>query len=70
MTSRPFRGDRTRQEMVWQGGDLGAAAGRPVKFRFHLRQGRLYAFWVSRNATGASQGYVAAGGPGLTDRDS
>ena len=37
-----------------------------VKFRFHLRNGRLYAFWVSPDASGASHGYVAAGGPGFT----
>ena len=31
----------------------------------HLRGGRLYAFWVSPAASGASHGYVAAGGPGF-----
>ena len=36
---------------------------RKVKLRFQLRQGRLYAFWVSPAASGASFGYVAAGGP-------
>ena len=40
-------------------------AGQPVRFRFHLTNGRLYAFWVSPAATGASHGYVAAGGPGF-----
>ena len=39
--------------------------GTPVKFRFHLRNGRLYAFWVSPSPSGASHGYVAAGGPGF-----
>jgi len=34
--------------------------------RFHLRNGSLYAFWVSRDPSGASDGYVAAGGPGFT----
>jgi hypothetical protein len=28
--------------------------------------GSLYAFWVSPESTGASHGYVAAGGPGFT----
>ena len=37
-----------------------------VRFRFHLRNGELYAFWVSPEASGASHGYVAAGGPGFT----
>lgn len=65
------RADSTIQEVTWNGAaDLAALAGRPVRFRFHLRQGRLYAFWVSPDASGASQGYVAAGGPGfVTTRD-
>ncbi len=33
---------------------------------FYLTNGELYAFWVSPEETGASHGYVAAGGPGLT----
>jgi len=41
-------------------------AGRPVRFRFHLTNGKLYSFWVSPNETGASQGYLAGGGPGFT----
>ena len=40
-------------------------AGQPVKFRFHLKNGALYAFWVTECQRGASHGYVAAGGPGL-----
>lgn len=38
----------------------------PVKFRFHLKKSRLFAFWVSPEKSGASHGYVAAGGPGFT----
>jgi hypothetical protein len=37
-----------------------------VRFRFSLRNGELYAFWVSPGEAGASHGYVGAGGPGLT----
>ena len=37
-----------------------------VKFRFHVKGGELYAFWVSPEKSGASHGYVAAGGPGST----
>lgn len=63
----PFRGDKTLAAVRWEGaGDLGAVAGKPVRFRFHLTGGRLYSFWVSPEATGASHGYVAAGGPGFT----
>ena len=45
--------------------------GRDVRFRFALEKGTLYAFWVSRRANGASNGYLAGGGPdydGLVDR--
>jgi hypothetical protein len=63
----PVRADATCQPVTWQGADdLSRLAGRPVRFRFHLSDGHLYAFWVSPEATGASHGYVAAGGPGFT----
>jgi hypothetical protein len=56
--------DSTRVQMNWNGAsDLTMLAGRSVKFRFHLRSGQLYAFWVSPDASGASRGYLAAGGP-------
>lgn len=61
------RTDGTLQSVKWKGaGDLEKLAGKPVRFRFHLRQGKLYSFWVSPNRSGASNGYVAAGGPGFT----
>jgi hypothetical protein len=37
-----------------------------VQFRFYLKSGKLYAFWISDKESGASNGYVAAGGPGFT----
>ncbi|MFN7919857.1 MAG: hypothetical protein U0Q16_07150 [Bryobacteraceae bacterium] len=46
--------------------DLSSLINRPVKFRFYLTNGKLYSFWVSANTSGASNGYVAAGGPGFT----
>jgi hypothetical protein len=61
------RADRTLAEVQWRGvDDLAALAGRPVRFRFILENGRFYSFWVSPDENGASHGYVAAGGPGLT----
>lgn len=64
--SVPFTGDSTCQPMRWVGtDDLSPLKGRPVRFRFHLRAGGIYAFWVSPDASGASQGFVAAGGPGF-----
>lgn len=63
----PVSADSTLQRIEWYGvEDLSALAGRPVRLRFHLTDGALYAFWVTREATGASHGYVGAGGPGFT----
>jgi hypothetical protein len=63
----PISEDTTACEVRWDGvEDLAALAGTSVRFRFHLRQGKLYAFWVSPDRSGASFGYVAAGGPGFT----
>lgn len=59
--------DSTRQHIEWKdGADLSKLAGKPVRFRFHLTNGALYAFWVSPDTDGASYGYVGAGGPGFT----
>jgi len=63
----PIRADKTLQPVKWgRKADLSALAGKPVRFRFHLRGGRLYSFWVSPDSSGASHGYIAAGGPGFT----
>src|SRR5262249_13424204 len=43
----PVRADKTRQQVTWKKGNLAAAAGKTVKFRFHLKKARLYSFWVS-----------------------
>ena len=62
----PVSGDKTAQRVTWTGADdISAQKGTPVRFRFHVTDGSLYSFWVSRESTGASSGYVAAGGPGL-----
>jgi hypothetical protein len=63
----PIRSDNTIQEVRWKNAeDLSTLADRPVRFRFHLRDGSLYSFWVSPDRSGASHGYVAAGGPGFS----
>ena len=62
----PLAGDSTRHRMAWRGdASLARLAGRTVRFRFQLRRGALYAFWVSASPRGESSGYVAAGGPGF-----
>jgi hypothetical protein len=63
----PVLGDGTKMLVSWEGvPDVSAVAGRAVRFRFSLRQGDLYAFWVSPTASGVSRGFVAAGGPGFS----
>ncbi len=59
--------DSTLHEVQWAGAkDLSRLAGQPVRFRFHLANGSLYSFWVAPDESGASHGYVAAGGIGFT----
>jgi hypothetical protein len=58
------QGDSAKQPVKWKGADdLSKLSGQKVKFRFSLKQGELYSFWVSPDSNGASHGYVAAGGP-------
>jgi hypothetical protein len=62
----PVSADKTLQQMKWKGADdLSALRGRAVRFRFQLKSARIFAFWVSPEKSGASHGYVAAGGPGF-----
>ena len=63
----PVKADKALQAVRWKkSDDLSKLAGKRVKFRFYLKKARLYAFWVSPERSGASHGYVAAGGPGFT----
>jgi len=63
----PVTADKTLHAVRWKNvDDLSSLTNRPIRFRFHLKNGRLYAFWVSPESSGASQGYVAAGGPGFS----
>ena len=63
----PLRSDNTLAEVRWRGvSDLSAVSGQPVRFRFFLRNARLFSFWISADQSGSSNGYVAAGGPGYT----
>ena len=58
--------DKTKQAITWKTQtDLKSLAGKPVRFKFYLQAGDLYAFWVSPWKTGESRGYTAGGGPGL-----
>jgi len=64
--STPVRGDGTSLAVRWKDPSaLRRIAGRPVRLRFDMSGGRLFAFWVSRDESGASHGFVGAGGPGF-----
>jgi hypothetical protein len=59
--------DKTLQRVQWNGAaDLSSLAGQPVRIKFYLTDGSLYAFWVSPDLSGASYGFVGTGGPGFT----
>jgi hypothetical protein len=63
--SIPFGGDETLTALGWKhGADLSSLAGRPVRIHFEVTNGALYSFWISRDDTGRSDGYIAGGGPG------
>jgi hypothetical protein len=63
-SSEPVSGDDTKQLIKWKSApSLASLSGKLVRFRFHLTNGQLYAFWVTPDANGASFGYVGAGGP-------
>lgn len=63
-TSKPAEGDHTKLRLEWIGReDLAELSGRAVRFRFHQEKGSLYSFWVTKDKSGASNGYVGAGGP-------
>ncbi len=64
---KPLRVDSTCARIEWTSDrSLSSLKGQPVRFRFHLQTGELFAFWVTDDPSGASYGYMAAGGPGFT----
>ena len=64
---RPVCTNSTCTAITWKNAtNLTPLRQTPVRFRFTLKRGSLYAFWVSRDSSGRSDGYVAGGGPGYT----
>jgi hypothetical protein len=61
LSSQAVSGDHTKAKVELP--ELGKMAGKPVRFRFHLARGSLYAFWVTPDEKGTSNGYIGAGGP-------
>jgi hypothetical protein len=61
-TSPTVSADSTKLRV---GLEMAAVAGRAMRLRFHVHWGQLFSFWVAGTESGASGGYLAAGGPGL-----
>lgn len=62
--SKKFTGDSVKQKLEWvDRADVAEFAGRPVRVRFSMTGGSLYAFWITPDAGGASYGYLGGGGP-------
>ena len=62
-----FSGDSTIEPLRWKNGsDLSVLKGQPVVIHFEVGNGALYSFWVSKDHSGRSDGYVAGAGPGFT----
>jgi len=62
----PISANSTIREVSWKKRkDLAALNGKKIRFKFYLKNGSLYSFWVTPDKDGASYGYTAAGGPGF-----
>ena len=61
----PVRVNSTLQQIKWKNDkNLSSLIGKKVQFKFYLKNGSIYSFWVSPDENGASYGYVGGGGPG------
>ncbi len=59
-------GDGTKMRVQWKDNKtLESLDGKQIRVKFHVENGDLYAFWISRYEDGRSYGYTAGGGPGL-----
>lgn len=63
--SRMEKFDSTKRRVVWRDREsLPFSSRGAFRLRFRLENAALYAFWVSMSEDGASNGYLAGGGPG------
>ena len=63
----PVKLDSTIEKIEWENShNFASLKGEKVRFKFYLKKGELYSFWVSPTEIGASNGYNAAGGPGFS----
>ena len=59
--------DSTKLMIEWKSKDnVTSLKGTPIRFKFYLKDGDLYSFWISPWESGESRGYTAGGGPGLS----
>lgn len=64
---RPLSVNSTITQIKWKNNkDIPTQNNTPIRIKFHLTNGELYSFWVSKDESGASNGYNAAGGPGFS----
>lgn len=59
--SIPMTGNSARARMIWKDKDALPETAEPFRLRFSMRQGDFYAFWLSKDARGESDGMRAAG---------
>ena len=56
-TSKTLNGDTTKRRIEWNDcADLSALSGKPIRFRFHLTNEQLVAFWVTPDPNGRFMG--------------
>ena len=65
-----FKGDSTIKKIAWKDADnLSEFANKPMRLKFKIQgEGKLYSFWISKDNSGRSDGYVAGGGKGFTSQ--
>ena len=66
-TSKTLTGDTTKRRIEWNDcADLSALSGKPIRFRFHLTNEQLVAFWVTPDPNGRFMGTPPQVGKGFT----
>ena len=61
------KSDKTKMQITWKNhSDVSILIGKPVRVKFYVENGDLYAFWFSPWESGESRGYTGGGGPGLS----
>lgn len=60
-----YHGNSTCTQIHWKSRDLSELGDQKVRLQFKFSRGDLYAFWITDSSQGKSDGFIAAGGPGL-----